>query len=65
MLLVDTFLVDQAEHRPPRDPRFLLGHYELRELVAGMELLRYRGGLMVYPDATRAWRAGAVARRRC
>jgi tellurite methyltransferase len=64
ILVVDTFLVDQAELSHPRDPRFLLGHYELRELVAEMELLCYREGLVTYPDATRAWRAQAVARRR-
>lgn len=64
VLLVDTFLVDQAEIGHPKDPRFLLRHYELRELAAGLELMRYREGLCVYPDGAWAWRAGAVARRR-
>jgi SAM-dependent methyltransferase len=64
VLLADTFLVDQAEIGHPKDPRFLLGHYELRELIAGLELMRYREGLVVYTDGARAWRAGAVARRR-
>jgi tellurite methyltransferase len=64
VLLVDTFLVDQAEIGHPRNPEYLLRHYELRDLVAGLELLRYREGLTVYADETRAWRASAVARRR-
>lgn len=64
VLLVDTFLVDQAEIGHPKDPRFLLQHYELRELLAGFELMRYREALCVYPDGAWAWRAGAVARRR-
>ncbi len=64
VIVVDTFLVDQAEISAPRDPRFLLGHYELRELLSELELLRYREGIVACPDGTRAWRAGAVARRR-
>ncbi len=64
VLLVETFLADQAEVGHPKDPRFLLGHYELRELVAGLELLRYREGLSVDAGGSRAWRAGAVARRK-
>jgi tellurite methyltransferase len=64
ILIAETFLIDQAEIGHPRDPRFLLRHYELRELIAGLELLRYREGLIVYPDGWRAWRAGAVARRK-
>jgi tellurite methyltransferase len=63
ILLAETFLIDQAESGHPRNPRFLLKHYELRELMAGLELLRYREGLIVYPDGSQAWRAGAVARR--
>ncbi len=63
ILLAETFLIDQAEIGHPRDPRFLLKHYELRELVAGLELLRYREGLVMNPDGSRAWRASAVARR--
>jgi SAM-dependent methyltransferase len=64
ILLAETFLIDQAEIGHPKDPRFLLKHHELRELIAGLEMLRYREGLVVYPDGSRAWRAGAVARRK-
>lgn len=62
-LLFDTFLIDQAESGHPSDPRFLLQHYELRELLAGMEILRYREGIVVYSSGKRAWRAIALARR--
>lgn len=64
VLLVDTFLIDQAKIGHPANPQFLLGHYELRDLLAELELMRYRERLEVYPDGSRAWRAGAVARRR-
>src|SRR5579871_1387719 len=63
ILLAETFLVDQAEIGHPKNPDFLLKHYELRELMGNLELLRYREGLIAYPDGSRAWRAGAVARR--
>ncbi len=63
ILLAETFLIDQAELGHPKDPRFLLKHHELRDLTAGLELIRYREGLVAYPDGARAWRAGAVARR--
>jgi SAM-dependent methyltransferase len=63
ILLAETFLIDQAETGHPRDPRFMLKHYELRELLADFELLRYREGLVAYPDDSHAWRASAVARR--
>jgi tellurite methyltransferase len=63
-LLFDTFLIDQAETGHPRNPDFLLGHYELRTLLDGLEIVRYREGLTVYPNGSRAWRAGAVAMRR-
>ncbi len=63
-LLFDTFLIDQAETGHPRNPDFLLGHYELRALLDGLEIVRYREGLTVYPNGSRAWRAGAVAMRR-
>lgn len=63
ILVVDTFLADQAKLSHPRDPRFLLARGELTDLLAGMETLRYREGLVTYPDSTRAWRAQAVARR--
>jgi tellurite methyltransferase len=61
--LAETFLVDQAEIGHPKNPDFLLQHYELRELMGGLELLRYREGLVAYPDGSKAWRASAVARR--
>jgi tellurite methyltransferase len=64
VLVADTFLVDQAEIGHPKNADYLLRHYELCELLAGLELLRYREGLTVYPDATHAWRAAALARRR-
>lgn len=64
ILLADTFLIDQAEIGHLRNPQFLLGHYELRALLREMELMRYSERLEVYPDGSRAWRAGAVARRR-
>jgi tellurite methyltransferase len=63
MLLFDTFLVDQAEQGHPRDLAFLLRHYELREMLASMELLRYREGIVAYPSGKSAWRATALARR--
>jgi tellurite methyltransferase len=63
LLLFDTFLVDQASIGPPRNPRFLLGHYELYDLVSDMELIRYREGIVDYGAGKRAWRATALARR--
>jgi tellurite methyltransferase len=64
VLLFDTFLIDQAASGHPRDPRFLLKHYELRELLADMELLRYREGIVTYPGDKHAWRAVVLSRRR-
>ena len=64
MLLVDTFLIDQAALGHPRNPRFLLEHYELLALLEGLQTLCYREGLTVYPDQTKAWRASALARRK-
>jgi len=63
VLLFDTFLIDQAESGHPNDPKFLLQHYELREILAGMEILRYCEGIVVYASGKRAWRAIALARR--
>ncbi len=63
MLLFDTFLIDQATLGHPRNPNFLLGHYELRNWLSDMELLRYREGIVDYGDGKRAWRATALARR--
>lgn len=64
MLFFDTFLVDQAEFGHPRDPAFMLRHYELREMLPAMELLRYREGIVNYPSGKQTWRAMALARRR-
>jgi SAM-dependent methyltransferase len=64
MLLFDTFLVDQAAIGHPRNPDFLLRHYELKELLGDLEIVRYREGLTVYPGGQQAWRAGALAMRR-
>jgi tellurite methyltransferase len=63
-ILFDTFLEDQAAIGHPRNPEFLLRHYELRDLLDGLELVRYREGLTIYPDGARAWRASALAIRR-
>jgi SAM-dependent methyltransferase len=63
-LAFDTFLIDQREIGHPRNPAFMLEHYELRALLSGLEILRYSEGLTVYPDGERAWRAGALAIRR-
>ncbi len=63
-LLFDTFLTDEVGVGHLRDPRFALGHYELRELLGAMELRRYREGLVEYPGGRRAWRATALAFRR-
>jgi tellurite methyltransferase len=64
MLLADTFSIDQAALGHPRNPAFMFGHYELRALLAGLELVRYREGLTVYADDSRAWRASALAIRK-
>jgi SAM-dependent methyltransferase len=64
ILIADTFLVDQATVGHPRDPRFLLGHGELRALAAGLEVEEYREGPVTYPNGERAFRASIAARRR-
>jgi len=64
VLIAETFLIDQAGIGHPSNPRFLLGHGELRELVASLEIEEYRDGLVSYPDGARAFRASMVARRR-
>ena len=64
MLIADTFLVDQAAIGHPRDPRFLLGHGELRALAGGLEVEEYREGEVTYPNGERAFRASIAARRR-
>ena len=66
-LLFDTYLNDEADeagHGHLRNTRFTLGHYELRALLSDLELIRYREGLVVYPNGKRAWRGTALARRR-
>ena len=64
ILIAETFLVDQAAISHPRDPRFLLGHGELRALADGLKIEEYREGLTAYPGGERAFRASMVARRR-
>jgi len=64
VLIADTFLVDQAAIGHPRDPRFLLGHGELRALAAGLEIEQYTEGLVTYPNGERAYRASMAARRK-
>jgi len=64
ILIADTFLVDQAAVGHPRDPRFLLGHGELRALAGGLQVEEYREGLVTYPNGERAFRASIAARRR-
>ena len=64
VLIADTFLVDQATSGHPRDPRFLLGHGELRALAGGLEIEEYREGLVTYPNGERAFRASIAARRK-
>ena len=64
VLIADTFLVDQAAIGHPRDPRFLLGHGELRALAGGLEVEEYREGLVTYPNGDHAYRASMLARRR-
>jgi tellurite methyltransferase len=63
VLLVDTFLIDQAALGHPREPRFLLGHGELRALTLGLEIEEYREGEVIYRNGTRAFRASILARR--
>ncbi|HEY2525081.1 MAG TPA: methyltransferase domain-containing protein [Candidatus Binataceae bacterium] len=63
-LLFDTFLIDQAATGHPRNPDFMLRHYELRDMLNAMDLVRYREGIVAYPDGKSAWRAAALAIRR-
>jgi SAM-dependent methyltransferase len=66
MLLFDTLLIDEADeagHGHLRNNRFTLDHHELRVLLSDLELVRYREGLVIYPNGKRAWRATALARR--
>jgi tellurite methyltransferase len=64
LLIADTYLIDQAAIGHPRSPQFLLGHGELRELAATLEVEEYREGLVHYPNGERAFRASIAARRR-
>ncbi len=64
VLLADTFLIDQAALGHPRDPRFLLGHGELRALAGGLEIEEYGEGPVSFPNGERAFRASMLARRR-
>ena len=63
VLIAETFTNEQASLGHPKDPRFLLGHGELRELVAGLDVEHYREGLVSYRDGTRAFRASVMARK--
>jgi tellurite methyltransferase len=63
VLLFDTFLIDQSASGHPHNPRYLLGHYELYDLLLDMELIRYREGIVDYGNGKRTWRATALARR--
>jgi tellurite methyltransferase len=64
VLVFETFLIDQAEIGHPRNPDYLLRHYELREMTAGLELLCYREGFGPYGrQGEPAWRSEAIARR--
>jgi len=63
MLFFDTFLVDQLAFGHPSNPQFMLDHYELRDLLSDMDLLRYREGLVVHSEEKREWRAAALARK--
>jgi SAM-dependent methyltransferase len=63
VLIAETFTNEQASLGHPKDPRFLLGHRELKELVAGLEIEHYTEGLVSYRDGTRAFRASVVARK--
>ena len=63
-LMVDTFLIDQAQYGHPRDPRFLLARGELRELMRDFEIETYREGEAFYSDGVSAWRGCAVGRLR-
>ena len=46
LLLYETFTVEQAARGKPTNPAFLLGHGELRRLIAPLEVLRERDGLV-------------------
>ena len=63
VLIAETFTNEQASLGHPKDPRFLLGHGELKELAAGLEIEHYREGLVSYRYGTRAFRASVVARK--
>jgi tellurite methyltransferase len=63
VLIAETFTIEQASIGHPKDPRFLLGHGELKELVGGLEIEHYREGLVSYRDGARAFRASVVARK--
>ena len=64
LIVVDTFLVEQAQLGHPRNPDFLLNHGELRELLRGLEILLYREGLIRNENGKDEWRASALATRR-
>ena len=63
VLIAETFTNVQASLGHPKNPRFLLDHGELKELVAGLDVEHYREGLMSYSDGAIAFRASIVARK--
>ena len=60
---VDVITPKGSGYVADRNPDFLLRHFELKELLGDLEIVRYREGLTVYPGGQQAWRAGALARR--
>jgi SAM-dependent methyltransferase len=64
VLIFDSYHIDQAKIGHPRNPEYLLKQNELRELLGGLEVLRYREGPVTRRDGALEYRASAVARRR-
>jgi tellurite methyltransferase len=63
VLIADTFTNEQASLGHPKDPRFLLGHGELKKLLGSLEIEHCREGLVSYSDGAKAFRASIVARK--
>jgi hypothetical protein len=51
MVVYETFIIDQAQFGKPRNPDFLLQHFELMDLFRELRCLRYREGLLEGPRA--------------
>ncbi len=62
-IIADTFVDLPGSPSHPISPRFMLKPGELAALLPGAEILRSREEMVSYPDGSRAWRAGLVARR--